>query len=90
MQSRCTRIVFAAFVLALIGAQPVAAQYWPERERPYRPDWRAPRDYGEPRYGPRQVVCAPSGFARLGRNCNANVGGCQRMPESCSYGWCCP
>ena len=34
--------------------------------------------------------CVPSGFAKLKRNCDANVGGCQRMPDSCSKGWCCP
>lgn len=34
--------------------------------------------------------CVPSGFAKLRRNCDANVGGCQRMPDSCSKGWCCP
>jgi hypothetical protein len=35
-------------------------------------------------------VCAPSGFARLTRNCSQNVGNCQRMPDSCNRGWCCP
>jgi hypothetical protein len=48
--------------------------------------------------GPRQPTggppgggaCVPSGFAKLSRNCSTNVGGCQRMPESCSRGWCCP
>jgi hypothetical protein len=35
-------------------------------------------------------ACVPSGFAKLSRNCSTNVGGCQRMPESCSRGWCCP
>jgi hypothetical protein len=32
----------------------------------------------------------PSGFARLTRNCSVNTGACQRMPESCNRGWCCP
>jgi len=86
-----TGLALAAFGLALLAAHPAAAQYWPEgRGREYRPEWRAPRDYGEPRWGPRQAVCAPSGFRTLSRNCNVNTGGCQRMPESCSYGWCCP
>jgi hypothetical protein len=35
-------------------------------------------------------ACVASGFAKLSRNCSTNVGGCQRMPESCSRGWCCP
>ncbi len=34
--------------------------------------------------------CAPSGFMRLTRNCSQNVGNCQRMPDSCNRGWCCP
>ena len=35
-------------------------------------------------------ACSPSGFARLSRNCSVNTGGCQRMPETCNRGWCCP
>ena len=35
-------------------------------------------------------ACVPSGFARLTRNCSVNTGGCQRLPESCNRGWCCP
>jgi hypothetical protein len=34
--------------------------------------------------------CVPSGFAKLTRNCDQNVGRCQRLPQSCSKGWCCP
>src|SRR6266851_3185693 len=36
------------------------------------------------------AACVPSGFAGLSRNCTVDTGGCQLMPESCSYGWCCP
>ena len=35
-------------------------------------------------------ACVPSGFARLTRNCSVNTGGCQRLPENCNRGWCCP
>lgn len=43
--------------------------------------------------GPAQTQggrCVPSGFARLTRNCSTNTGNCQRMPDSCNLGWCCP
>ena len=36
------------------------------------------------------AACVPSGFARLTRNCSVNTGGCQRLPENCNRGWCCP
>jgi hypothetical protein len=35
-------------------------------------------------------ACVPSGFARLTRNCSVNTGACQRLPENCNRGWCCP
>lgn len=41
-----------------------------------------------PRPGP--AACVPSGFARLSRNCATNTGACQRMPDQCNLGWCCP
>jgi hypothetical protein len=37
-----------------------------------------------------KATSVPSGFAKHNRNSDTNVGGCQRMPESCSKGWCCP
>jgi hypothetical protein len=37
-----------------------------------------------------KASCVPSGFAKLTRNCDQNVGRCQRMPQSCNKGWCCP
>lgn len=53
------------------------------------------RPTGGPKQGPAGPAagggaCVASGFAKLSRNCSTNVGGCQRMPESCSRGWCCP
>ena len=84
-----SRTGFAAVVVGvLIIAQPAAAQYGPP---PWQERGTAPRHQQPPReVAPRGVTCVPSGFARLTRNCTRNTGGCQPMPESCSYGWCCP
>ena len=35
-------------------------------------------------------TCVPSGFARLTRKCSVKTGACQRLPENCNRGWCCP
>ena len=74
--------------LVMVTQDASAQERWQRRGSP-------PQDYGQQRQAPPQSqqgggACIPSGFARLSRNCSANVGGCQRMPESCNRGWCCP
>lgn len=85
--------VFAASVVALtVLAQSAAAQEWQHRRQwqqnqpyqPPQPQWRP----GPPQRG--GGACVPSGFARLSRNCSVNTGGCQRLPDNCNRGWCCP
>ena len=53
---------------------------------PQQPQQQAPQGQGYGGGG----ACVPSGFARLSRNCSVNTGGCQRMPDNCNRGWCCP
>ena len=72
-------LVVAALAAFVMVAQPVAAQ----KRGPDKPGGNQPST-------PKGATCEPSGFAKLRRNCNVNVGGCQRMPDSCSKGWCCP
>ncbi len=79
----------ACIATLVIVTQDASAQEWWQRRGEYR------RDYGQQPQTPPQWqrgggACVPSGFARLSRNCSANVGGCQRMPENCNRGWCCP
>jgi hypothetical protein len=76
-------LVVAALAAAVMVAQPVAAQYGEPRGGGKQPAGNQPST-------PKGATCVPSGFAKLRRNCNVNVGGCQRMPDSCSKGWCCP
>ncbi len=84
MTFRQTTIAAIAFALALVVADAAAAQSGPQ------PGARGNRGTPQSQSGPAAPTCVPSGFSRLRRNCNADVGSCQRMPESCSYGWCCP
>lgn len=60
-------------------------QQRPPQQRPVAPQGPA---YGGGGGG--GGACVPSGFARLSRNCSVNTGACQRMPDSCNRGWCCP
>ena len=85
----------ASFVIGLMFAQTAFAQDWRWQEGPRRPGWQQPRHEQRPiaPQGPGYGgggACVPSGFARLSRNCSINTGGCQRMPDSCNRGWCCP
>jgi hypothetical protein len=74
----------AAFVAVMMLAAPASAQYGGQPAPKKQPQQQqAPGN-------PKGVTCAPSGFARLKRNCTGDTGGCQRMPDSCSNGWCCP
>jgi hypothetical protein len=81
-----TRAVVVAVAALLITAQGAVAQDWPRKRERDRPQ-QQPQQQVAPGGG---GACSPSGFARLSRNCSINTGGCQRMPESCNRGWCCP
>ena len=74
-------IQIAAALAAIMLSASASAQPHRDRGGPGQPP-------GQPQGGP--VACVPSGFARLTRNCSQNTGNCQRMPESCNRGWCCP
>jgi hypothetical protein len=95
-------LIVAALAAVMLVAAPAAAQYdqqqWQQRKKkdttPPPPTLPPPVVKGGP-VAPKAPaaqagVCVPSGFARLSRNCKVNTGGCQRMPENCSLGWCCP
>jgi len=91
--SRMGLLVVAA--ASLVAAQGASAQDWRwQRQQwqqqgppPGQPPAAAPGRAQGARGG---AACVPSGFGGLSRNCNVNTGGCQRMPGSCSLGWCCP
>ena len=92
--SRLGLLLVAAVAATLVCAQGAAAQdgrWQRQRERqappPGPPPAAAP---GRVQGPPAGAACVPSGFGGLSRNCNVNTGGCQRMPGSCSLGWCCP
>lgn len=92
-------IAAVSLMIGLTLGQTAFAQDWRWQEGPRRPSWQH-QDGGRrppeqrpiapqgPGYG--GGACVPSGFARLSRNCSVNTGGCQRMPDNCSRGWCCP
>lgn len=69
----------AAALAAIMMSASASAQ-------PQRGGWGPPQRSGPPG----AASCVPSGFARLTRNCTHDVGACQRMPDSCNRGWCCP
>jgi len=78
-----------ALSIIVLGAlqHSAAAQEWPRRgQHPQNPPQRP---FAPPQAGG-GGACVPSGFARLTRNCSVNTGGCQRMPDNCNRGWCCP
>ena len=81
-----TRALVVAVAALLITAQGAAAQDWQRRRDGDRPPQQRQQQVAPGAGG----ACSPSGFARLSRNCSVNTGGCQRMPESCNRGWCCP
>ena len=81
----------------LMITQAASAQDWQQRKRD-RPQQQPQQQQQVPQQAPQQRAapgggggaCSPSGFAGLSRNCSTNTGGCQRMPDSCNRGWCCP
>ena len=91
-------LILAAAALVSTGAlaQPPAAQDWQQRrqwqhkqEQQHQQQQQQQQQQQVPRAGV-GGACVPSGFARLTRNCSVNTGGCQRLPENCNRGWCCP
>lgn len=93
-------LIVAAFAALMLVVAPAAAQYDQQQQQQHKkkkdtnpapqpapvapapaPAAKAPQGGG---------ACIPSGFARLSRNCSTDTGGCQRMPEQCNRGWCCP
>jgi hypothetical protein len=92
-------LIVAALAAFMLVAPPAGAQYDPQKNWQQRDKKKTPQTPTGPvaPAGPARVApppqggaCVPSGFARLSRNCKVNTGGCQRMPENCSLGWCCP
>jgi transcription initiation factor TFIID subunit TAF12 len=74
-------------------AQAASAQDWQQkkgRDRPQQQQQQQQQQAPQQQVAPGGGACSPSGFARLSRNCSVNTGGCQRMPETCNRGWCCP
>jgi hypothetical protein len=85
----------ASILVTAAFAQSAGAQQWPHRgQGPQNPAQQPANPYQQPaRPNPQAGAgggCVPSGFARLTRNCSVNTGACQRMPDSCNRGWCCP
>ena len=82
-----TRALAASVVALTLLAQTAGAQDWQKRRGgPPQP----PASQQPPPQAGGGGACVPSGFARLTRNCSVNTGACQRMPENCNRGWCCP
>ena len=89
----CRKLAVSLAALLMI-TQAASAQDWQQRRGRDRPQ-QQPQQQQVPQQqfapgGGGGGACSPSGFARLSRNCSVNTGGCQRMPESCNRGWCCP
>jgi len=91
--------LLALSILALSALpQTAAAQDWQQQRRHQQQQQHPQHPYQQPQrpFAPPQAggggggACVPSGFARLTRNCSVNTGACQRMPDSCNRGWCCP
>ena len=68
-----------------------------EQQQQQQPQQQQPQQQPQQQQQHQQVpqagvggACVPSGFARLTRNCSVNTGACQRLPENCNRGWCCP
>jgi hypothetical protein len=81
----------ASIAVLLVITQTASAQDWQrrwDRNAPPPPQRQVPQ--AQPPGWGGGGACVPSGFARLTRNCSVNTGGCQRMPDNCNRGWCCP
>ena len=94
------RTLALSLAALLMIAQAASAQDWQQKRGRDRPQQQQQQQQQAPQQQvPQQQVapggggggqCSPSGFARLSRNCSVNTGGCQRMPDTCNRGWCCP
>jgi hypothetical protein len=85
------RMLAVAAAVLVLTVQSVAAQDWQGRKRGGGQHQQQQQQTPQPQFAPPAGgACSPSGFARLSRNCSVNTGGCQRMPETCNRGWCCP
>ena len=92
------RTLVVSFAALLVVAQAASAQDWqqkrgrdrPQQQQQQQQQQQVPQQQFAPGGGGGGGACSPSGFARLSRNCSVNTGGCQRMPETCNRGWCCP
>jgi transcription initiation factor TFIID subunit TAF12 len=89
----CRTLALSLAALLTI-AQAASAQDWQQRrrDRPQQQQQQQQQQVPQQQFAPGGGggACSPSGFARLSRNCSVNTGGCQRMPETCNRGWCCP
>ena len=90
-------LILAAATLVSTGVltQTPAAQDGKQRRQQQQPQQQQPQQQQQQQHQqvPQASVggaCVPSGFARLTRNCSVNTGACQRLPENCNRGWCCP
>ena len=90
---KISRTLALALAALLTITQAASAQDWQQRRRD-RPQQQQQQQQQVPQQqfapGGGGGACSPSGFAGLSRNCSVNTGGCQRMPQQCSRGWCCP
>ena len=84
------RILAASIALLIVTAHGAAAQNWQRNWERDRQPPQSRQQVPQPGPGGGGGACVPSGFAQLSRNCSVNTGGCQRMPETCNRGWCCP
>ena len=87
-------LIAAALAAMTLVVSPAVAQYdqqqWQQKNKKKNPPQPQPQPQPQPPVSKGGGTCVPSGFARLSRNCSVNTGACQRMPEQCSLGWCCP
>jgi hypothetical protein len=87
-------VLAASILVSGALADPAAAQEWQQRRQQQQQQQQQQQPYQQPGRPIPQAggggACVPSGFARLTRNCSVNTGACQRLPENCNRGWCCP
>ena len=87
----CRTLALALAALLTI-TQAASAQDWQQRRRDRPQQQQQQQQVPQQQFAPGGGggACSPSGFAGLSRNCAVNTGGCQRMPQQCNRGWCCP
>ena len=89
----CRTLALSLAALLTI-TQAASAQDWQQRrrDRPQQQQQQQQQQVPQQQFTPGGGggACSPSGFAGLSRNCAVSTGGCQRMPQQCNRGWCCP